>query len=316
MGGLTGPAAEISIGNVVSGGTPGSVLFVGAGGVLAEDNANLFWNDTSKILSIGGGPSKSSLPSITISTSGNEIASSGAAQLLLSANAYYNAGWKYGNANPASQIGLENGVLYFNTSPAGAADAALTWDKQVQINPTPGATRYITLTGSNGGNPTIGTSAGSLAISSAVAAASDLSVAGQFNAAGNVTATDTVATAALIGGATLNATGAGDYLVGQNITSLTMNAGATGAAGAMGLRIVGAGMTKTGAGAIANAASLWIDNAPAIAANNFSIYVAAGQSTFGGPMQLLSLGAFAAGDKYLIVDAAGNVHVSALGPAS
>lgn len=53
MGGLTGPAAEISIGNVVSGGTPGSVLFVGAGGVLAEDNANLFWDDVNQRLGIG-----------------------------------------------------------------------------------------------------------------------------------------------------------------------------------------------------------------------------------------------------------------------
>lgn len=36
----------------------------------------------------------------------------------------------------------------------------------------------------------------------------------------------------------------------------------------------------------------------------------------GGALQIGSLGAFAASDKYLVVDASGNVHVSALGPAS
>ena len=48
--GSTGPA--VNIGTNISG-TEGSVLFVGPGGVLAEDNANLFWNDTDDILGIG-----------------------------------------------------------------------------------------------------------------------------------------------------------------------------------------------------------------------------------------------------------------------
>jgi hypothetical protein len=42
-----------TIGETVSGGTAGSVLFVGAGPVLAQDNANLFWNNTDKKLGIG-----------------------------------------------------------------------------------------------------------------------------------------------------------------------------------------------------------------------------------------------------------------------
>ena len=43
----------ISIGDVVGGGTEGSVLFVGADEKLAEDNANLFWDDTNNRLGIG-----------------------------------------------------------------------------------------------------------------------------------------------------------------------------------------------------------------------------------------------------------------------
>lgn len=41
------------IGAPVVGGTAGSVLFVGAGGTLAQDNANFFWDDTNNRLGIG-----------------------------------------------------------------------------------------------------------------------------------------------------------------------------------------------------------------------------------------------------------------------
>lgn len=47
----------IAIGSVLSGGTQGSVLFVGAGGLLAQDNANFFWDDTNDALTIGSGSS-------------------------------------------------------------------------------------------------------------------------------------------------------------------------------------------------------------------------------------------------------------------
>ena len=46
---------------------------------------------------------------------------------------------------------------------------------QVWIQHTASANRYITLTGSNGGNPTIGTSAGSLAVTSPIAATGGIS---------------------------------------------------------------------------------------------------------------------------------------------
>ncbi len=43
-----------TIGGAVGGGTVGSVLFVGAGSTLAQDNAEFFWDDTSFILKIAG----------------------------------------------------------------------------------------------------------------------------------------------------------------------------------------------------------------------------------------------------------------------
>jgi len=42
-----------SIGGTITGGTEGSVLFLGAGGVLAQDNSNFFWDDTNNRLGIG-----------------------------------------------------------------------------------------------------------------------------------------------------------------------------------------------------------------------------------------------------------------------
>lgn len=49
----SGSGGSISIGGVVTGGTTGSVLFIGPGATLAQDNANFFWNDTNNFLGIG-----------------------------------------------------------------------------------------------------------------------------------------------------------------------------------------------------------------------------------------------------------------------
>lgn len=50
----TGTAPAMTIGDVVVGATEASVLFAGTGGVLAQDNTNFTWNNTTKTLSIGG----------------------------------------------------------------------------------------------------------------------------------------------------------------------------------------------------------------------------------------------------------------------
>jgi hypothetical protein len=44
---------SIAIGSVVTSATEGSVLFAGAAGVLAQDNAGLFWDDANNRLGIG-----------------------------------------------------------------------------------------------------------------------------------------------------------------------------------------------------------------------------------------------------------------------
>lgn len=57
--------APFAIGTSISSATAGSVLFAGTSGVLAQDNSNLFWDDTNNQLRLGTG--SASLPSYTFS---------------------------------------------------------------------------------------------------------------------------------------------------------------------------------------------------------------------------------------------------------
>lgn len=50
---ITFSSTSMAIGDTVSGGTPGSVLFIGPSGVLAEDNDTFYWDTTAKRLGIG-----------------------------------------------------------------------------------------------------------------------------------------------------------------------------------------------------------------------------------------------------------------------
>lgn len=51
--GAGGGGGGMAIGDAVTSGTAGSVLFVGTGGVLAQNNTALFWNNTSSRLGVG-----------------------------------------------------------------------------------------------------------------------------------------------------------------------------------------------------------------------------------------------------------------------
>lgn len=46
-------AYDLAIGNSITGATAGSILFAGAAGILAQDNANLFFDDTNNRLGLG-----------------------------------------------------------------------------------------------------------------------------------------------------------------------------------------------------------------------------------------------------------------------
>ena len=101
--------------------------------------------------------------------------------------------------NKSALIGGAYDNVGLLTSYYDLAIAALGAD-QVRITGTASADRYITMTGSNGGNPTIGTSAGSLALSVAVVAASTVTVGSNLFANGYAQVNSDDATPA--GGAT------------------------------------------------------------------------------------------------------------------
>ena len=72
------------------------------------------------------------------------------------------------NANLYISAGVGTGSLYLYTNNVGTCG--------LRVDHVASGNRFVTLTGSNGGNPTIGTSAGSLNLSAAVVCASTLSV--------------------------------------------------------------------------------------------------------------------------------------------
>jgi hypothetical protein len=69
--GWAAPAASISIGSSVTSGTAGSILFVGSGPILAQDNPNLFWDDANNYLGVG----TSATPASRLHIAGNQTAS-------------------------------------------------------------------------------------------------------------------------------------------------------------------------------------------------------------------------------------------------
>ena len=62
------PTGSLKIGDKVTSGTTGSVLFVGANSILQQDNANFFWNDSNNRLGIGTATPSNQLQVYTTST--------------------------------------------------------------------------------------------------------------------------------------------------------------------------------------------------------------------------------------------------------
>lgn len=69
-GGSLSATGGMAIGNTITSGTAGSVLFLGASNVLAQDNANFFWDDTNNRLGIGNAS-----PSEKLNVTGNSLVS-------------------------------------------------------------------------------------------------------------------------------------------------------------------------------------------------------------------------------------------------
>ena len=110
-----GTAFGVAIGDTISGATQGSVLFAGASGVLAQDNANLFFDDSTNRLGVGtNNPSvllhvqENSLDEILRIESTDATAGSNSAPDVVikspkqTANDYLGSLWWYGNDDGAN----------------------------------------------------------------------------------------------------------------------------------------------------------------------------------------------------------------------
>lgn len=133
-------AGGIAIGDTITSATEGSILFAGASGVLAQDNANLFWNNTSKRLGLGvDAPgsllhlrSTSAFPTLNIEST---TASGGILQLTSSSGnwqLYASAGnlrWESSAAPAGVKFNItQNGIVQIGTTAAmGAGTSALVF---------------------------------------------------------------------------------------------------------------------------------------------------------------------------------------------
>ena len=142
-----GTAFGVAIGDTISGATQGSVLFAGASGVLAQDNANLFFDDSNNRLGVGtDSPSvllhiqENSLNEILRIESTDATAGSNSAPDVVikspkqAANDYLGSLWWYGNddggnAEAYARIGVilddpadgaESGAMFIQSDVEGS----------------------------------------------------------------------------------------------------------------------------------------------------------------------------------------------------
>lgn len=175
-------------------------------------------------------------------------------------------------------------------------DADTTRRTQVQISQIASADRFLTLAGANGGNPTISTSAGSLAITPAVVMANNLTLSGTFTATSTSSVSHSIAGSSdsnsliAIGNGTTFTTGSGTQYVMQFIGGLqpAANQSAFVIASSSAIARAGSGThpdfawlylnpsVGPGSATITNATTLKINAAPSVGTNQRALWVVAG----------------------------------------
>lgn len=119
---------RLSVGSTFIGGTAGSVLFIGAGGIISQDNANFFWDNTNNFLGIGTNAPTEPLHVVNSAANGicmrlNESASSGTgygAIINSEGAATLSVALRLDAANSSSNYGL-----FINSPVAGATNFAI-----------------------------------------------------------------------------------------------------------------------------------------------------------------------------------------------
>ena len=144
----SGGGGGITIGDAVGGGAPGSVLFVDAAGNLAQDNAQLFWDNTNNRLGIG-----TASPATTLHVSGTiRQTNSTGAVLVSDANGDIGSAANLqdvaylqtvavdgvsitGNGTPADPLVSSVGTLLAPAAPPAPVPALPDWEQPAPLNP-------------------------------------------------------------------------------------------------------------------------------------------------------------------------------------
>ncbi len=282
------------VGATITGGTAGSVLFINPAGILAQDNANLFWDDTNNRLGIGTTTpgEKLSIKSGNLSFSNSDSASVSQGIIKFAAPSSPLA---YAGIEGKTNSGGYNQVdLILSTGYGGGSDERmriLATTGNVGIGTTaPGF--KLDVSGVTRINPTETTNPYGMLIAGSV----DRSGGGE---ARPVSALQITTALLPENGA---APGRSIYGLYANLGTMTgINAAANN--NFADIAITPATVSTPGGGNLANHMGLYIDAAPAGGLNNYAIYNTAGTVYLGNgnvgigtvlPTNLLSLGGTAA----------------------
>lgn len=125
---------QITVGDLLTGGgtsfTPGSVIFAGAGGDLAEDNTNLNFNDATNALTVGGALTVGTTITATLgnitATNGNVVANTAGKGLVIKIGSNARAGTSTltGGTVTVSNTSVTANTLIFLTARAINASTA------------------------------------------------------------------------------------------------------------------------------------------------------------------------------------------------
>ena len=123
-----------SIGGTITGGTAGSVLFIGAASVLAQDNANFFWDDALNRLGIGTAAPDSTLHVIGTARIGGDVLIStnntftnNAFDTYLQTEIAGNLIFRTSGSSEWMRI-TDAGKMFFGSSAGATTFAALQWN--------------------------------------------------------------------------------------------------------------------------------------------------------------------------------------------
>lgn len=244
-----------------------------------------------------------SIPQVLIGDRGvlQQVSSGG--DVHFTGNSYYNgSNYIAVVTGVASRIIHSSGSIYFQTAPSVSAGATQTFTTQLLIQST---SPTLTVTNS------LQVTAGNVGIGPTTLNNVHLYLSGSTTIGGSQYGLISVPT---FSSAATSTGFAGEFQVATAAAAFTL----------ADARAIHISTPSVGSGsAITTAYGLQIDAQTAGGTNNYGIYVNAPSGGSGNNIGIYNLGAtkltpgaFAASDKYLVVDSSGNVHVSALGPAS